>query len=149
VVGLGAKSNLDYFGTVRGRLGYAFGSSLIYATSGFAYGGIRNEFDNNFLQINPVLKPLVDRFQKNVTAAGFTVGGGWEYKLSQAWSLKTEYQFIDLERNDPIGASQGNVGLNACTAHLFSPQPNCSNDAVHTVRAGLNYHFGSGYEPLK
>jgi outer membrane immunogenic protein len=32
-------SNLDYFGTVRGRLGYAFDRTLVYGTGGFAYGG--------------------------------------------------------------------------------------------------------------
>lgn len=29
----------DYFGTVRGRLGYAFDRVLVYGTGGFAYGG--------------------------------------------------------------------------------------------------------------
>ncbi|MCJ2032644.1 outer membrane protein, partial [Methylobacterium sp. J-068] len=32
-------SGLDYFGTVRGRLGYAFDRVLFYGTGGFAYGG--------------------------------------------------------------------------------------------------------------
>ncbi len=31
-------TGLDYFGTVRGRLGYAFDRTLVYATGGFAYG---------------------------------------------------------------------------------------------------------------
>ena len=31
-------SSLDYFGTVRGRLGYAFDRTLVYGTGGFAYG---------------------------------------------------------------------------------------------------------------
>ena len=31
-------SGLDYFGTVRGRLGYAFDRTLVYGTGGFAYG---------------------------------------------------------------------------------------------------------------
>ncbi len=34
------ESGLDYFGTVRGRLGYTFGQALVYATGGFAYGGV-------------------------------------------------------------------------------------------------------------
>ena len=46
--GAGAKSTLDWFGTVRGRLGYSagnalfFGNTLLYATGGFAYGGVRD-----------------------------------------------------------------------------------------------------------
>ncbi|SFV17458.1 outer membrane immunogenic protein, partial [Methylobacterium sp. 174MFSha1.1] len=31
-------SGLDFFGTVRGRLGYAWDRTLVYATGGFAYG---------------------------------------------------------------------------------------------------------------
>ncbi|MGU3659996.1 outer membrane protein, partial [Methylobacterium fujisawaense] len=31
-------SSLDFFGTVRGRLGYAFDRTLVYGTGGFAYG---------------------------------------------------------------------------------------------------------------
>ncbi len=31
------ERNLDWFGTVRGRLGYAFDATLLYATGGFAY----------------------------------------------------------------------------------------------------------------
>ncbi len=37
-----AKSDLsvDWFGTVRGRLGYSWGGTLLYATGGMAYGGV-------------------------------------------------------------------------------------------------------------
>ncbi len=124
------KSRLDYFGTVRGRVGYAFGPSLIYATGGFAYGGIRNDA----ISVGPI------PFSFSGTATGFAAGGGWEYQFSPAWSLKAEYQFIDLGRNDPRNPVFGS----ACP---FGPK--CEEDAFHTVRAGINYHFGSGYAPLK
>ena len=35
---------IDEFGTVRGRLGYALGPTLVYFTGGFAYGNKTNEF---------------------------------------------------------------------------------------------------------
>ncbi|MFC4171237.1 outer membrane protein, partial [Microvirga sp. GCM10011540] len=35
----GAAGGIDWFGTVRARLGVAFDRALIYATGGFAYGG--------------------------------------------------------------------------------------------------------------
>src|SRR5262249_15511246 len=92
----GFKSDLDYFGTVRGRLGYALGTSLLYATGGFAYGGIRNEIDTAF----PVIA-----FKSHETATGYTIGGGWEYMFSPAWSVKAEYQYINLGKNDPVSAT--------------------------------------------
>ena len=36
------ESRLDYLGTVRGRIGYVFDRTLIYATGGLAYGDVRN-----------------------------------------------------------------------------------------------------------
>jgi outer membrane immunogenic protein len=134
------NSRLDYFGTVRGRLGYAFGSSLLYATGGFAYGGLHNEFDGVVASKNGL---VLLEWKNNGTATGYVAGGGYEYKFNPAWSLKAEYQYIDLGRND--------------MTHFFSPghvvsicfDDTCKNDAFHTVRAGLNYHFGTAYEPLK
>jgi outer membrane immunogenic protein len=125
-----SESRVDWFGTVRGRLGYAFDGALAYATGGFAYGHVHNsQADSRGVT-----------FLFDGTATGYAVGGGLEYKLSPAWSVKTEYQFIDLGKNDPISATQGS--FTAFNTKL-------EDDAFHTVRAGLNYHIGSGYVPLK
>lgn len=34
------QTSLNWFGTVRGRVGYSFGPALLYATGGFAYGEV-------------------------------------------------------------------------------------------------------------
>jgi len=36
--------NMDWFGTVRGRLGYVAGQWLVYATGGFAYGHVKYSY---------------------------------------------------------------------------------------------------------
>jgi outer membrane immunogenic protein len=126
------KSNLDYFGTVRGRLGYALDNTLVYFTSGFAYGGLRKYSDDFGPQ------------SYNGTATGYVLGGGLEYKFSPAWSIKAEYQYLNFGKNDPCGGGycfgQSVVFYGGAWQH---------DDDYHTVRAGLNYHFVSGYEPLK
>jgi outer membrane immunogenic protein len=127
VLGVDFKSGLDYFGTVRGRLGYAFGPSLLYATSGFAYGGVKNE----------IAVPGVIEFKNAGTATGYTIGGGYEYKFNPGWSLKTEYQYIDLSKNDPTLTGVGDI----CA--LAAGVLKCRDDAFHTLRIGLNYQFGS------
>jgi outer membrane immunogenic protein len=115
-----AKSELEWFGTVRGRLGYAFDRALVYGTGGFAYGSVKNTIGSG---------------TASDTQTGWVAGGGVEYKLTPAWSIKGEYQFLSL---DASGSSLGNLGINGS-----------DRSEVHTVRAGINYFIGNTYEPLK
>ncbi|MGO9486916.1 MAG: outer membrane protein [Rhodomicrobium sp.] len=123
------KSELDYFGTVRGRLGYAFDRALVYATGGLAYGEVKNS-----------ASPLGVPFSIDNTAVGYVLGGGVEYKVGGAWSVKGEYQYINLGKNDPTSALVGCYSSSGGTVN---------DDAYHTVRVGLNYHIAPSYEPLK
>jgi outer membrane immunogenic protein len=43
------NATLPWFGTVRGRAGYSVGSTLFYATGGFAYGSVKTKIAANFL----------------------------------------------------------------------------------------------------
>lgn len=81
----GVKSSLNWFGTMRGRIGYAFGPALVYGTGGFAFGEVEN-------------------IGVTETQTGYVIGAGVEYKLNPSWSVKGEYQFISLDASDPLGA---------------------------------------------
>jgi outer membrane immunogenic protein len=121
--------NIDYFGTVRGRIGYAAGPVLIYGTGGFAYGSVFNQFR---VQANGNV------FTADSVRTGFVAGGGVEYKISPAWSVKAEYQYLDFEHQDAVltsGHATGNVKTD--------------DQQLNTLRLGVNYHFGNVYEPLK
>ncbi|MDI4663365.1 porin family protein [Xanthobacter autotrophicus] len=91
---LGLSSTLDLFGTVRGRLGYAFGPVLPYVTGGFAWGN--NSID--YLGAS-----------QSQTHTGWTAGAGIEYALTDHWTAKTEYLYTDLgsKSYDTIGVSAG------------------------------------------
>ena len=119
-----SQQNIDWFGTVRGRVGVAFDRVLVYGTGGFAYGNVSQHANYGG-----------DVFSSNTTQTGYAVGGGVEYKINPAWSLKAEYQYIDLGC-DRLTDSLGNA-------------TNPLDTTFQTVRAGVNYHFGGGYEPLK
>lgn len=80
---LGYESKLDYFGTVRARLGYAFGNVLPYVTGGLAWG--HNEVKDQVLGLS-----------SSNTAVGWTVGGGVEYAFTDNWTVKAEYLYMDL-----------------------------------------------------
>jgi outer membrane immunogenic protein len=124
-----SKSELDYFGTVRGRIGFATDRTLYYATGGLAYGGLQN--DATIGKAN---------FSTSNTPVGYVLGGGIELKTGAAWSVKLEYQYINLGTNDPANATFGSYSANGGRVN---------DDEFHTFRAGLNYHVGPSYEPLK
>ncbi|MGO9486919.1 MAG: outer membrane protein [Rhodomicrobium sp.] len=118
-----ATDSLNWFGTVRGRVGYAFGSALLYGTGGVAFGGVQDKLTAG------------TTVQHDTTATGYAAGGGLEYAFNPAWSGKVEYQYINLG-NDSLTNTAGTV-----TADF--------NHEYNTVRLGLNYHILPGYEPLK
>jgi outer membrane immunogenic protein len=124
-----ATSELNWFGTLRGRIGYGFNRSLVYVTGGLAFGGVRDTLSASFAGFRPAVF--------DDTKTGYVLGGGVEYLLSPSWSVKAEYQYIDLGR-DTLSISQVNGVATFTDPHTYN-----------TVRAGLNYHFGSIYEPLK
>jgi len=114
----------DWFGTLRGRWGYASGPSLIYVTGGAAWVNLKNKADESgFAQ--PV-------FVSEKTASGGTVGWGIESMLGGGWSTKAEYSYIDAGHNDVMGS-----GYIARFDNHF-----------HVFRSGLNYHFGAPSDPL-
>ena len=75
------KFSNPWFGTLRGRAGYAINNVLLYATAGLAYGGLKAEFGN---------------LEESKTLVGWTGGLGLEYGFTQAWSAKVEYLYMDL-----------------------------------------------------
>ncbi len=125
------RTNIDWFGTVRGRLGYAFDRTLVYATGGFAFGNVERGAT--------AIVPAVGAFlRKNDTETGYAVGGGIEHKFMPNWSVKLEYQYINLGDTTLTGVGLGTgLATNSITTDF------------HTVRVGLNYRIGQSYEPLK
>jgi outer membrane immunogenic protein len=122
---------MDFFGTVRGRLGYVFDRTLVYATGGFAFGDVNNTV--NFF--GPAGQLQFTGSTDNVET-GYTVGGGIEHAFAPNWSVKAEYLFYDLGRNTVNvavvpGSGGGGTGYNSTF----------SNEG-HIARIGLNYKFG-------
>jgi outer membrane immunogenic protein len=120
---------LDWFGTVRGRLGIAFDRVLIYGTAGFAYGqtstGITWADTFGFAAANTAKS----------TRTGWVAGGGVEWAFAPNWSVKGEYQYIDLGRQGVT--AQEFVGVVPTT---FAVSTSARND-YHTGRIGINYRF--------
>ena len=114
----------DFFGTARGRVGYAWGPLAPYVTGGFAYGKLAY-FDEeggdieNELAFEPTQTSRGSRFR-----AGYTLGGGLEYAINDRWRLKTEYLFVNF---------------GALRFFDFENTPGPLKTQFHVLRLGVNY----------
>ena len=151
-----ARQETDWFGTVRGRLGWlATPNVLLFGTGGFAYGRVSDSanwmftappgFVLNFdLGLNGVGWSCTNGvicFAGNSSAvrSGWTAGGGAEWLLDQHWSAKIEYLFVDL----------GTDTVRVVNIPAFATPPGFTGssfnaafrDQFNIVRLGLNYHF--------
>jgi outer membrane immunogenic protein len=75
------KFSNPWFGTVRGRAGYALNNVLFYGTGGLAFGGLTGQTFG---------------VSESHTNAGWTLGVGAEVGLARNWSAKVEYLYVDL-----------------------------------------------------
>lgn len=99
------KFSNPWFGTVRGRIGYAIDNVLFYGTGGLAFGDLRGNFG---------------ALSESHASAGWTAGVGAEFGLAPNWTAKVEYLYVDLSesRFGITGASNGysfglaRVGIN-------------------------------------
>lgn len=139
------SSQLDWFGTVRGRVGYAFNRSLIYVTGGVAFGGVKDSLSVAAEVGSPV------NWSSSATETGYVVGGGFEHYILPAWSIKAEYQYIDLgsDKSPTISAGSCFTPVHGSVAQGCASATLNAEHAYETVRIGLNYHILPDYSPLK
>lgn len=79
------KSELNYYGTVRGRLGYSFGRLMAYGTAGYAYGELE------------VTGTGPGGTSASEMLSGWTYGGGLEYFWNRDLNLHAGYRRIDFD----------------------------------------------------
>jgi outer membrane immunogenic protein len=114
-VNYSTDSSDNYFGTVRGRLGYAIDRTLIYVTGGLAYGDVGESVGN------------AD------TEWGWTLGGGVEYAFTNNWTAKLEGLYVNLDRGNSAVSYNSIAGVSRVSGS--------SNTEFGVVRVGLNYKF--------
>lgn len=110
-------TKLESLGTLRGRIGYAVGTTgnwLPYVTGGLAVGDV-HAWD--------ALTPA----SGSDFRAGWTVGGGVETGITRNWTFKVEYLYVDLGKKDMFDIVPGIPETVSFTANI--------------LRAGVNYRF--------
>jgi outer membrane immunogenic protein len=94
----GWTPNMNWLGTVTGRVGYSVGQWLPYVKGGFAAAEVGSPLQG----AGPV-----GSFTQGTTTTGWTAGLGFEYQFSPKWSLGLEYLYTDLGAGAPNGAPNG------------------------------------------
>ena len=136
--------SLDWFGTVRGRIGGLVDPKvLLYATGGLAYGevGVSNTV-GGFNITGPqgvngtTITPFVSGFGQSSLRVGWTLGAGVEGVISGNWTAKLEYLYIDLGNvsgsfTTGLIAPSGALAISSYTSHITD----------NILRVGVNYKF--------
>jgi outer membrane immunogenic protein len=127
-----ASRNIDWLASVRGRIGYAWSSLLLYGTGGVAWAHTATALQmsgGNYSSVNGSVSS---------TKVGWVAGAGVEYKLTQNWIARAEYLYYGLK---------GEADSFNCPACVPIPSGNpvvgtWRDPNVQEVRVGLSYMFG-------
>lgn len=128
------KQSLDYLGTLRARVGYAFngGATLGYVTGGLAYGNVDNSVDMRGVTNLPQFAGSDDSAEY-----GFALGGGFEHAMQGPWRLTASYLYYDL------GSETTNVAVIPTAVPLGGGTGYNSefDTSGHLMRVGFGYKF--------
>lgn len=108
----GSTFDVDWTGSIRGRLGFDGGAFLPYLTAGVAFA-------------NGSLTDVTGGYEDSQTHIGWTVGAGVEFAVADNVSLDLLYRFSDY------GSKDYDLG--------GTPVP--TSLTTHTISAGVNFKF--------
>lgn len=113
------SAELEWFGSVRGRVGVVNDRWLVYATGGYAFGNFSNSL------VSPLLLGVRGAFSE--MRHGWTLGAGLEYALASNFTARVEYRYSDYGSKSYIFSGIGN--------------PYAIDLTTQQVIVGLSYKF--------
>jgi outer membrane immunogenic protein len=149
-ISLSTSEAIDWYDTVRGRVGWlATPDLLIFGTGGLAYGQTHNSATQTFVSALPgttgagaggfvvtcVVNTACYAGSSVATNVGWTAGGGMEWMFDRHWSAKVEYQFVDLG-SQTVFAPAPKALIGAVSSFNVN-----FKDQLNVVRVGVNYRF--------
>jgi outer membrane immunogenic protein len=122
-------ADIDWYGTVRGRLGWSSGPVLLYGTGGLAYG-------RTSLSSSLSAPPVSLSAQTSSVRTGWVAGGGIEYLWRPNLILSLDYQYVDLGTVG-VASSTGVFGGGTAASSLNAN----AHGQFQAVTAGLSWLF--------
>lgn len=116
------STDVEYFGTARGRIGYLLKDNLLaYATGGLAWAKIETSLDHDGERYDGEVASTDD------SHLGWTAGGGLEWALNERVSITGEYLYLNFDEEE-VSFVGGEV--------TYEPELD-----MHIVKGGVNYRF--------
>jgi outer membrane immunogenic protein len=120
--------NMNWLGTVTGKVGYSFGQWLPYLKGGFAAADVGSPLQGATGAFSQTSQPLT----------GWTAGAGLEYQITPKLSLGLEYLYTDFG-NGPGNGASGTLGGAPITG---SPEVYSTALKSQSLLGRLNYKAG-------
>jgi outer membrane immunogenic protein len=128
---LTSHESINWFGTLRPRLGFTVTPSvLVYGTGGLAYGNVSSSANTDLRPLLPIVYPA----SSSSTQVGWTAGGGVEWAISKCWTVKAEYLYMDLGSQSAVG--NPNMPLSPAIQVGYK-----WNTTANILSFGVNYKF--------
>ena len=124
-------ADLNYLGTLRGRLGLAVDRTLVYFTAGLAYAGVQDTVQYNSFRFSTWNTPY---YNVDTTRVGWVVGTGVEYALAPNWTVKGEALYADLGTTEANWVSPGSQAFPANANYNLR-----LDTTAALIRGGVNY----------
>ena len=112
-------SRVNWMGSVRGRVGVALDTLLVYGTAGLALADITTT-------VSPPTGGTTGSYQS--TYFGWVAGAGAELAITDSLTGKLEYNYSSY-------GSQNTTAGSFVSIATITPSP------IHTIKFGLNYRF--------
>ncbi|KPH66259.1 hypothetical protein ADT71_07130 [Novosphingobium sp. ST904] len=162
------RYNWDRMITLRGKLGYSLGRTLIYGTGGIGWlreTQTRNQYRSVDAQNRGIGSALEHLFaeEDRKNRQGFVLGGGVERAIGDHWSVRAEYSYARFERKT-FSFAKAREGVSIAYSDFdvtwhddgtvsweYVNGPGSSNIAngrkvrsdadLHNIRLGVSYRF--------
>jgi outer membrane immunogenic protein len=128
----------DWQASVRGRIGYAWDRTLVYATGGAAFTNVR--VGTNFIPFGGF--PSTVAFDSKNLVGG-TVGAGVEYAVSNNWTVGVEGRYTWYGRQTYNAGSLATIGFPPAGPFTFAPATQSIRVETAEVMLKANWKFNS------
>jgi outer membrane immunogenic protein len=125
---------------------------LLFLTGGLAVGDVSSSGSVNVAS-SALVSVSAWNGSNSTTRTGYTVGGGFEYALTDHWTTKAEYLWYDLgHASHPLNCAVNTNILGGCAGTPAFPGYTTLGTTVSSVRGsivrvGLNYKFDYAAAP--